>query len=152
MIFRQRCKDIYYQEWTQAIRNSQSLHMYYAFKSDIVQELYLIALSSQHLRRALTKFRCGSTNLKIISYRRSKDDDISVAMCDHCKSVPEDEYHVLMKCPLYAPERTHYIPSIYIMNPSKLKFVHLLNSNDHNIILRLAIFVHKIMSMRSAKI
>ena len=142
--FKQRCRDIYFQEWSSEITQSKYLYNYSLFKTDIVHESYLKVLPSMQLRRALTKFRCGISKLNVQAYRRSKSDDKSTAMCSRCTNIIDDEYHVLLQCPWYHDLRSTYIPQYYYVNPNMQKFIQLINNQNTKIILRLAIFVNKL--------
>ena len=141
--FKQRCKDIYYQEWSSSVTSSKYLSTYSTFKQDLISETYLQLLPFRHLRRALTKFRCSVAGLNIQLYRRSKGDDISISMCAHCLNKVEDEYHVLLECPKYTHIRTRYLPYYYYTYPNRQKFVTLMMSESPNIILRLAVYCSK---------
>ena len=64
-IFKQRCRDLHYQQWSSDIAGSKYLYTYSFFKADIVHEAYIKVLPSIELRRALTKFRCGIVNFNV---------------------------------------------------------------------------------------
>ena len=62
-------------------------------------------LYTKKYRSAYAKFRCGVAPLKIETDRYGVNRvPAEERLCDACNSV-EDEFHVLMKCPLYRDAR-----------------------------------------------
>ena len=98
----------YSTKWSLYIDSCQSdgkLKMYSHFKKSFKLENYLLQFPP-HFRRNYSKLRISAHNLAIETGRYTKPTatPIEKRLCFHCKEV-EDEYHLILKCPLYAGER-----------------------------------------------
>ena len=62
--------------------------------------------------------------------------------CDNCGKL-DDEFHLLFECNMYINLRKQFIDVQFTNNPSMLKTVQLLNSEDVRTINRLGIFLKK---------
>ena len=71
----------------------------------------------------LAKLRISSHCLRIETGRYCRDRiDRQNRICTLCSRELEDEYHVIIKCPLYQDIRTQYIKKCYYIKPSMAIF------------------------------
>jgi len=68
-----------------------------------VEKYCLVILPPSH-RSAFCKFRCGAAPIRIETgrYENSREED---RKCPFCKTVIENEIHVMCNCPLYTDLR-----------------------------------------------
>ena len=71
-------------------------------------------------------------------------------LCEYCKSDIEDEFHLILKCPLYNRLRCQYIKSYYRRNPSMYKLINLLNTNNVKELCMLGKFLHHALKLRTS--
>ena len=82
------------------------------FKNEFISEPYLSIIVHKKYRSAYAKFICWVAPLKIETGRyRVNRVPAEERLCVACNSV-EDEFHVLMKCPLYRDARGICLNSI----------------------------------------
>ena len=146
-IVKQRLCDQFKQTWSTTVFNSPKCLNYRIFKCNhTTVEQYLLQLPND-LRNALCNFRCLNHKLPIEKGRFwgvERDDRI----CDICNSYSlGDEYHYLFQCSFFNNERRKLLPHIHITNPNTLKFHDLLNSEDYDVIFKLAKFCKIILSV-----
>ena len=58
-----------------------------------------------------------------------------------------DEFHYVLKCPIFDELRKMYIPSECIDNPTIEKFVKLICTNEKDILLKVATFIKEILNV-----
>ena len=63
-------------------------------------------------------------------------------LCKLCKNGIEDEYHLLLKCPICAELRVQYLPRKYVIYPNVHKFILLMSSNNEKVICNIATFIY----------
>ena len=143
--FKQRCKDIQFQNWHNRLNSSTLLKYQSAFKSLLEPEMYILELTPQKdLIRFLCKFRCLSHKLKIQQRRYYEDVDEKLIKCSKCSyDVVEDEYHFLLVCPYYTESRKHFISSYYYKYPTKEKFNMLLATKDVQQLRNIALYLKR---------
>jgi hypothetical protein len=115
-ICKQRVKDCYLQEWNSDVNSMQPLLTYRAIKVNHCYEDYLNSITCIKYRKALTRFRLSSHNLKI-EYGRHGCNRIyrQLRVCIYCdKHDIEDEYHFTLVCTLYNELRKKHISSYYL--------------------------------------
>ena len=118
-IFTQRIKDCAYQEWHSNVEASPKLTYYAEFKTLLNVERYLLVIPQVHLRKCMARFRCSTHSLAIETGRHMKidrKDRLCTYCCLHDMYAVEDEFHFLIKCPLYSDLRDQYIPNAYSHN------------------------------------
>ena len=85
---------------------------YRTFKNEFITEPYLGIIVHKKYRSAYAKFRCRVAPLKIETGRYGVNRvPAEEQLCDACNSV-ENQFHVLMKCPLYRDARGICLNSI----------------------------------------
>ena len=60
--------------------------------------------------------------------------------CQLCNTL-EDEFHLLLECPLYHDLRKSLIYKYYWKHPNMIKFIDLLKSENENTLCKLAIYI-----------
>ena len=106
-IFKQRVIDMYVQEWTEAVTNSERHEKYFQMKQTFDRENYLCNIDRFYFRSCFSKARFGMLPLKGNLNRFEKDFKSKV--CPFCKNVLEDENHFLLKCPTYEELRLKFL-------------------------------------------
>ena len=73
--------------------------------------------------------------------------------CTLCNSVDiEDEYHFMIKCPVYDSIRKELIKPYYCRRPSVFKFVELMRSENKTILRNLSKFIVQAFDLRNSLI
>ena len=73
-------------------------------------------------------------------------------LCIFCNSDIEDEYHFVIKCPIYSDIRVKYIKPAYIRNPSMYKFIKLMSTARKRELVNLSKFVFEAFGLRKSLI
>ena len=91
--------------------------------------------------------KVGSLNLEI---QRGRFNNISRKehLCKMCGTEVEDEYHFVLKCPMYTDLREQYIPRKYTNIPNVNKFILLMSAKNEKIICNIATFVYSACAKR----
>ena len=77
---------------------------------------YVCIVAQKKYRSAYTKFRCGVALIKIETSRYCVNRVPSEArLCMQCSRI-EDEFHVIMQCPLYDDIRSSCLNSIHVLS------------------------------------
>eukprot|EP00745_Piridium_sociabile_P001782 TRINITY_DN11085_c0_g1_i11.p1 TRINITY_DN11085_c0_g1~~TRINITY_DN11085_c0_g1_i11.p1 ORF type:complete len:245 (-),score=12.12 TRINITY_DN11085_c0_g1_i11:410-1144(-) len=97
---RQRFIDSRWQNWDDHMLQSDRFSWYRTFKSSTNIENYLLLDIDRHLKRNLTIFRLGVTDIAVHRNRYKELPDNHL-MCPLCKDAKEDETHVLLCCPAF---------------------------------------------------
>ena len=63
--FKQRITDCRWQEWDDQIQISDRFALYKTFKTSDIREPYLFINCNRFIKCALTKFRCGVSDIKV---------------------------------------------------------------------------------------
>ena len=149
MIFKQRVRDCFIQNWKEQINNSTRANTYKLF-ADFNFQLYLDTINIQKYRIALTKLRVSSHRLEIEVGRWHKPQPIDVndRKCTFCHRL-EDEYHFLLECPLYDNLRSTYIKPYFWKRANIVKFAELLSSTNGTTIKNMSIYVFKSFNQRN---
>ena len=85
------------------------LRTYRKFKHSYSTEPYAKIITSKKYRSAYAKFRCGVAPLKIETCRYGLNRIlVEERLCESCQVV-EDEFHVMMVCPLFNDIRSQFI-------------------------------------------
>ena len=93
------------------LQNSSKLKTLCTLKNNFVREDYLLSVSNIANRTALTKFRLSNHNLMIEKGRHE-----NMQLCDRsypfCPDQIENEFHFLIKCPIYVELRKKMLDDI----------------------------------------
>ena len=104
--------DCRWQEWNDHIQTSDRFALYKTFKASYIREPYLSINCNRFIKCALTKFRCGVSDIKV-HCNRSKNLNIADMDCPLCNSADEDEVHLVLCCPAFDDLRKRFIPLKY---------------------------------------
>ena len=144
--FRQRLEDTARQTCLASIRES-SLTMYASYKHTLDAELYLTIKIRKH-RVHLARLRTGSNSLAVnrLRGRIARNE----RHCKYCLNLNieqlEDEYHVVMVCPLYHDIRQRYL-SDAVHNTCLYRYIELMSTTDTSLLARLSIFTYHCMKL-----
>ena len=148
-LFRQRCLDIDFQNWSDIVSSFERLSTYNLFKTNLTLEHYLSIEMNPMFKRSMLKFRVSAHSL-LIEKGRHMNLQRSERLCPSCQTEIEDEIHFLLVCPLYLELRHQYIPQIFTEPPiSQYKFIRLMQSKIPSTIRACAKYVHYAMEKRS---
>ena len=147
-IFKLRVKDVYIQDWHSRLENSTRARFYINVAKFQYQQ-YLDILKVEKYRNSLCKIRVSAHRLKVETGRWTKPNKTPLddRICLIC-GVLEDEFHFIIKCPLYNDLRNIYIKRYYWQRANMPKFLQLLSSENIRVIKNLAIFIEKAFKKR----
>ena len=142
------CSDSYGRLWWDLINESPKAISFVKFKRTIIYEKYLDKIINPKYKTALSRFRMSNHNLLIEKGRYVRPRlDRNERKCFNCKDEIEDEYHFIIKCPLYTNERRDLIGLSENMYKNfnslsdEQKFVFILSNENENILETLARFI-----------
>ena len=112
-------------------------------------------MSRSH-RSALAKFRCGVAPIRLET-GRYEQLPVGQRLCPFCQNCVEDEYHVILKCPIYDNIRSPLIDIALNMNPELGEFsvdmlYYILANEDTNVQRLSAKTLHAILQCRKEKL
>ena len=150
----------YSAEWLTYIKKDNvpnKLLNYSKFKTGFNMENYVLSQNLEN-RRNFTKLRVSAHNLAIETgrYTRPKTPVINrtCILCDNTNI--EDEYHLVMECPIYSEERQSFIDAMsnfsnFTFNTTERTFVSLMNYNngDHEFATSICKFVNICFTKRN---
>ncbi len=139
------------------------LRTYKLFKNEFKFENYLACVKNVNHCLALFRFRISSHNLRIETgrYDRPNKTPIDERTCLYCSSQDiEDEYHFIVKCPVYINERQQLLNVIrdeeILELPSVLSdedsFVTLMKCQNEPVVRALAKYVYICLQKRSSMV
>lgn len=139
-IFKQRMIDISHQHWFNNIVNTT---MYCTYKSTLEPEIYLSEVMWRRHRVALARLRTGSNQLAVNKLRGQLPR--YERLCKYCiqtnRHTIEDEYHLVMECPLYRDLRNTYLAHIVTIVNTHI-FSQIMSSRTQNIVRSLAAYTY----------
>ena len=94
------------------------------------------------------KIRFRTTNHKLpVEIGRWSNVPLDERTCTKCsRNCLGDEFHYLLECDYFIPERQHLIKKFFYTRPNILKYHQLMNSDNKITVKNLSIFVQKIMT------
>ena len=66
-------------------------------------------------------------------------------ICQECFKDIGDEFHYLLKCPVFNQERKRFLSKEHIKHPNMLTYKDIITSTDEKYLIKLSIFVKHIM-------
>ena len=110
---------------------------------------YLEIVHVTEHRKALCRLIVSSHQLRIETGRWERPS-VSREMrhCELCNTDVEDEFHFMLKCPVYASIRKQLINGYYWRRPSMYKLVKLFNTTKRKEIIALAKYVYQAFKLR----
>ena len=147
-LFKMRLIDNFIVELRIGLESSFSMTLYREINYTFELQSYLLQIHNSKQRQALSKLRLSSHGL-LIETGRHIGIERQNRKCTFCNTNDiEDEYHFVLKCPLYNDIRSHYIKRYFVNHPSVLKFTELLNSNGKTL-RNLALYIIKAFEKRN---
>lgn len=116
-VFDKRLNMYYREQWADNLVESSACDFYVKFKSNLKLEPYLTLLEPK-FAVPLAKFRSNNHRLPIVTgrYNNIPREDRLCKLCQY-NSIG-DEYHYLMTCEYFKPERDIYINRSFTDNPN----------------------------------
>ena len=137
--------DLHIQEWVQKLDASSKSKFYSSFKQDLTFQNYLSKLDPKHYL-PIIKFRTSNHKLPVET-GRWENVPLDERKCQLCtKPDIGDEFHYLLCCEFFEPERKRLLKPNFYTRPNMLKFKDLLCSDNIAILKKLSEFVKLIMS------
>ena len=141
-------KDQWIQTWSSNILTKGICSSYNEFKSLYDMEDYLLKLN-KNVRVPLTKLRANNNRLPIVT-GRYQNISREERVCTKCNlNVIGNEYHIMLVCPneSIADLRNKYVPPYYRNNPTKRKFIMLMQSDDIKTLNSLSFFLRGVFKL-----
>jgi exonuclease III len=137
--------------------HNNKLRTYATIKSHFKLEPYLLAVKNRAHRISLCRFRTSNHSLRV-EKGRYQSLKLTERTCCYCTlNVVEDEYHFLLKCPLYSTERAVYLKNVFDKNlnirslqPDML-FLWLLSTEDKDVCSETARFIYESLAKRKSQ-
>ena len=125
-----RLIDIFKQNWTAKMIESDHLSFFFSFKSLITPEKFLnIPTYDNSLRHNLVKLRCSVSNLNAHRYKYYKNECLLI--CPFCPNSVENEMHSVFVCTAYEDIRIKYIPNKFRLNINKQNLIILFSNEQY---------------------
>ena len=141
-IFQQRIKDHFWQKINGDITVLSKNRLYTHLNVSSVSNHYLFNIKEKYIRNALTKIRLGSHNF-MVERGRWNNLELIDRQCSNCYKV-EDEYHIIMECPLYKEWRNIYLPSSLLKKPSMFNLINFIDTIKNKDLRSFGIYCHKV--------
>jgi hypothetical protein len=106
-LFKERLIDMFIQEWSGTIRDSDRYYSYRSFKTLFEKEKYLLCEDDYCFRVALSQTRFGTLPLNNNIFRYS--DRVEDKFCFFCKTKIENEIHLIYECKIYDDLRCKFL-------------------------------------------
>ena len=147
---KQVLKDQFFQSWNSQLENSGTCTLYKHIKDKLVLENYLLILP-RHLSIPICKFRCSNAKLAIVKGRYNNISR-NLRFCHLCdENKMGDEYHILFECNNATVKelRKKFIPNMYCVNPSMMKFIKLFQMCNHEYSLgkKLGLYIKELLKI-----
>ena len=141
-------KDLFLQKWNNGVENSQKCFYYKHFQAKPALQKYLKILPESSWI-PIIKFRTANHRLPIEIYSwQITYKDRNKRLCTMCNSGEiGDEYHYLIVCPMFQEARVKFIAKYFYVKPSVFKFLQLINSEEHNVLIKLSKFIKILFSV-----
>ena len=103
-------------------------------------------LSNMADRINICKFRCRNIKIPVVILGYANSNiAYENRLCPICTmNEIGDEYHYILKCPVFHDQRNRYLSEFYIRNPNMVKFSQLFQSNNTTVLSKLARLVLEI--------
>ena len=130
-IFKQRLIDIYLQDWKAEVNLTTDGRLYKQFNKQFIFESYL-KINNASLRIAISKIRLSS-HLFFVERGRWGQRKIERRdrLCQFCNCI-EDEFHVLLYCPMFNNTREGLLPKYLKENKNIVQFLKFINTKNQD--------------------
>ena len=150
------CYDKYDMFWQSKIMESPKAITYCKFKFNVSLENYLYQLKNIRHKIALTRLRLSNHNLLIETGRHLRPRvERNERKCFICRNKIENEFHFVIKCPLYSCERKALYKALAnnskhfeSLSSDELKFFFIMTNEDKDVLSKLAKFTFNSMQLR----
>ena len=147
-IFGRRLRNCGTIHWRTGLALSSALDVFREIKLNFEQSSYLRSMENTKYRNTLAKFRLSSHKLNI-EVGRHNNIPRNERKCTLCNlNDIEDEFHFLLKCPLYTTFRRQYIPKYFYTNTNMFKYITLMQSENISTLKNIALFCDKSFKLR----
>jgi hypothetical protein len=139
--------------------HGNKLRTYRLFKNSFAKEDYLTECKNKRDRQQFSVLRLSAHNLQIEKDRYTSKDRLppELRLCKHCDlNVCEDEFHFIIRCPMYNLLRQNLFAKISQMYPSfqgladQDKFIWLMANVDPHILHLFTAYISACFSLRRA--
>lgn len=149
-LFKQRLIDNFCQNWRSRLEESSRARFYRFVRPEHTYQKYLSAVVPNSHRVALARLLCSSHTLHVETGRWKRPvTPYERRCCNICDVKIEDEYHVVLECPLYDDLRKQLIPRQFRVRPSMFKLISLFNCTNDKTLKALAKFVYLAFKLRT---
>lgn len=148
-LLRRRLFDLYLNKWSGDVAELSSSYLFKILEKEFSLADYLYKIDEFNTRKWISRLRLASHSLSIETGRHENIERRNrfCLLCDLYDI--EDEFHFVLKCPIYNDLRKKYIPTYYITKPSMFKFISLLKCTKKKTIVNLSHFIKHAMSQRN---
>jgi hypothetical protein len=150
-VFRERLIDCRWQNWNSHVTQSDRFTWYRMLNSSHSIPLYLLLDIDRHMKRMMTMFRFGISDIFVHSFRY-KQYNLNNLICPLCKIEVENETHFIFTCKYYEKIRQQYIPQRFLRNPCLHRLNMLLSCRNENVIRNLVIYLYRAFRYRNTAI
>ena len=147
-VIKQKIIDICVQGFIADINSSQRCVVYKHLIDHVTLQFYLCKPIPMHIKKYITKIRLSSHNLHVES-GRTNNTPRAERTCFFCNLDVEDEFHFILKCPVYVDIRKKYIKKYYWERPSAFKLTQLLSVNNVKELCALGKYIRDAFKLRS---
>ena len=109
--------------------------------------LYLSMSIDRHIKRIVTKFRFGLSDLRKNRFYY-KQVDANDLLCPLCNMDVDDELHFTLVCQYLSPLRRNFIANKYFNQPCLFKLIMLLASENEDVVKQFAVYLYKAFKLR----
>ena len=94
----------------------------------------------------MCRFRCRNLKIPVVVHgHANRIIPYEERLCMKCNmNVIGDEYHYILQCPLFQPNRQKYLSNYYYINPNMRKFSSLMQIKNTNTLRKLARLITEI--------
>ena len=146
--FRDRVIECWWQKWNSHIESSERFEFYSLFSQSNSLPTYMSLNIGRHMKRVITKFRFGITDICVHTYRYRHMHDRTL-VCPLCQAPKEDEIHFVLVCPGLKDLREKYIPAKFLRQPCMFRLTLLFSSTNNSLIKQVAMYLYKAFERRS---
>ena len=146
--FRDRLIELRWQTWNIHVQDSTRFEFYRMFSHTHGIPPYMSIQMDRHLKRIMTKFRFGVSDIYVHS-NRYKHVTRLANICPLCSEMQEDEVHFMLCCPVLQNLRETFIAPKYWRQPCLFKLVLLLSSTNVDVVKCTAIYLYQAFKIRS---
>ena len=143
--FKQRCNDIFKQNWYSEVQNNSQCSFYRKIKDTHQFESYLNELEPVD-RYAICKLRTRTHHLPVTKARFQRSNSDSNTFCTLCSlNETGDELHYMFKCPYFLKEQRKYIPE-HLLSYNPESAISSILASEYDTLRKFAKFVKIILS------